>query len=222
MTMPGFQVITPLKEITYQGLQISGTLQGAEIGAAIETAFKAGTVTYGAPEMTTLPNGEAGWRIKITMGQMDYFVYQGDWIVMDSEDRLSVWHGTSPWPSNNPQIAAKFTTNVPVVWAATTVAPIAVALPGMMATIKFPCPCSANSPFTYTVSGSDMTASSTADVEVSGDPVVADGYVTLTVTGLIEEHEYSFAVTVHTDYEGVTATSALTAPISALTAPPAS
>lgn len=216
MTLPGFQPITPIVDVTYQGLLISGTEQGIEIGQAIEVAFVDGNVTYGAPEMTTLPNGEPGWRIKVTIANVDHFAYQGDWIVLDSQNNLSIWHGTSAWAGVNPEFAGKFTTNTPIIWAATTTAPVVTAEAGGEAKITFPQPVSANSPFTYTVTQTDTTTGTTGAATLSGQPIVSGGEVTLTVTGLTAGDEVAFEVTVDTPYEGVTVTSLPTAPITAV------
>jgi hypothetical protein len=212
MTFPSFQPVSPLVDLTYQSILIDSTQQAVEIAEAIESATIAGKIKSGLSHMTKYPDGSMGWIVQITVGAKLFTAYQFDWLVLDSEGALSTWHGGSLWPGINPEYADQFPVP-PVVWAATTTAPAAAAAPGWTATLAFPQPTSWNFPFTYTVA--QTISGVTSDATVTGQTVDADGNVTLTVADLTEGEQPTFVVTVHTPYEGVSATSVATAPITA-------
>lgn len=213
MNFSAFQQIQPMVELTYEAMLIESTQQAVEIAEAVQAATIAGKITTGKFHMTSYPDGSLGWVVQITVAGKLYTAYQYDWIVQDSEGALSLWHGGSQWPGINPEFADKFPVP-PVEWAATTTPPAATAGPGGTATLTFPQPTSSNAPFTYTVT--QTLNGSTAPAALAGAPIVgADGTVTLTVTGLTDTDEYTFTVTAHTPYAGVTAASAPTALITA-------
>lgn len=213
MTLSGFQPIAPLVDVTYEGLLIQGTEQSVEIAQAIEQAYVAGAIDSGVTKMENYPSGAPGWTVQLTIDGVLCVGYQYDWLVQGSDNSLRIFAGTSQWPGINAQIAGKFTTNTPLIWAAT--APAATATVGGAASIVFPEPTSANAPFTYTVTQTDATTGDTSAATLSGEPVVSGGNVTLTVTGLTEGDQVTFQVVVATQYDGVTATSLATALITA-------
>ncbi|MHA2414021.1 hypothetical protein [Mycobacterium avium] len=96
------------------------------------------------------------------------------------------------------------------------IAPTVSAQPGLSAEIVFPQPNTATGPFNYEVTQTDLTADATGAAELSGDPIVDGDTVTLTVTGLVDGHEFAFTYTV-TGADGITATSAASTPITATT-----
>lgn len=202
--------------VTYQSLLIQSTQQAVAIGEAIEQAVIDGKVApNGGLKMGTYPDGTLGWILQITVGDVLYTAYQYDWLVMDSDNNLSLWHGGSAWAGINPEYTSKFSVD-PIAWDATTTPPVATAAANGTATITFPQPTSANAPFTYSVAFTDTTSSTTGAATFT-EAVDADGNVVLTVTGLTVGHVYHFAVTVTTPYDGVTATAAATTPITATT-----
>jgi hypothetical protein len=221
---PVFQPGTLLVEPTYDVLHIETTQQAVEIAEAIQAAKIAGKIDSGSSNMTDLPDGTLGWIVQITVHGELYTAYQGDWLVKDAESGLSTWHGNSPadWKGINPEFADKYSTNTPIIWAATATPPLAIAGEGGTAKLWFPQPVSANRPFTYpAVSQHDMTEDTAGPAALEGDPVIdAAGNVTLTVTGLVDGHEYSWAVDVDTQYEGVSATSLSTLPVAFATPEP--
>jgi hypothetical protein len=214
--MTTFQPITPLVEPTYQALLIKSTQQAVEIAEAIQSAMIAGKITSGLSHMTDYPDGSKGWIVQITVLGELFTAYQYDWLIQDSENNLSLWHGGSQWKGTNPEFADKWP--VPeLVWAATTEAPTAVAGAEATATITFAPPTSENAPFTYTVAQTDTTTDTTSEAALAGPPVLGeDGNVTLTVTGLTDGNQYTFTPSAATPYEGVTATALPTAAITAV------
>jgi hypothetical protein len=207
MTAPGFQALSQLSK-TYQGLLIQTTQQAVEIAEAIQTAKILGTIDDGRSWMTNYPDGTPGWIVQLTIDGVLYTGYQFDWLVLDSENRLKLWHGASQWPGINPEFADVF--QVPEIeWAATTQAPTAAARVGS-ATISFPQPTSSNAPFTYTVSQNDITANLTTEAVITSSSAGS-----VTVGDLSTGHEYTFEVIVNTAYAGVTATSLVTSAITA-------
>lgn len=215
MTLPGFQPITPLEAPTYTGLLIQGTEQAVEISQAIEAAYEAGSITGGLTQMTNLPDNQPGWLVKLTANGNTYFGYQNDWLVLDSNNNLAIWHGTSPYATTNPQFASQYTTNTAMIWAATTTAPVATAQAGLTASIVFPQPISGNGPFNYVVTQTDTNTNTTGPAQLTGSPVVTNGSVALAVEGLVLGHGFMFTVVANTDYEGLFATALVTAPITA-------
>jgi hypothetical protein len=105
-----------------------------------------------------------------------------------------------------------FTDNTPVVWAATTAAPVATAEAGLTATLVFPQPTSADGPWTYALNGPGTGTFSAPD---------ANGNVTANITGLTEGASSSWTITVNTTYTGVTATSVATVAVTAFNTAPA-
>lgn len=134
----------------------------------------------------------------------------GGWVAVDGSALVGM---------TNDAYAAQFTQNIPIEWAATSAAPAAAAAAGLSATLVFPQPVSANRPFTYAVAQTDVTASASGAATFDAPEVAPDGSVTVKVNGLTEGHQYTFTVTVNTQYQGVTATSAATAAITAASAP---
>ncbi|UXA06594.1 hypothetical protein KXD96_28070 (plasmid) [Mycobacterium sp. SMC-2] len=96
-------------------------------------------------------------------------------------------------------------------------APTVAAKSGLAASIIFPQPNTASVPYSYTVTQTDITADASAAAALSGDPVITDGTVALTVVDLIEGHAYTFVVTVTSQSDGATTTSAASTPITATT-----
>lgn len=96
------------------------------------------------------------------------------------------------------------------------VAPTVSARPGVSAAVSFPVPNTSTGPFQYGVTQTDVTTNTTGAAELSGAPVVDGDTVTLTVTGLVDGHEFAFTYTV-TGADGITATSAASTPITATT-----
>lgn len=144
------------------------------------------TMTVAKPNLPTQPGG------------------QNDWIVFD---------GTTATVMPNSSVVAQYTANIPVVWAATTTAPTVTrqGTSGTSVALTFPPPTSANSPWTYTVT--QTTGGVSTPATLLSAPVTANGTVTATVTGLTAG-SWTFTVTVATQYSGVTATSAVTSPVS--------
>lgn len=119
----------------------------------------------------------------------------GDWIAIDGATIAGV---------NPDDYAAEFSANVPIKWEATATAPVAVAEPGRTATVTCPQPSSANRPFTYTATVMDHTAGRNIVPSISiTDP---GGIVTVKLSNLPNEHEFSTTITVTTQY-GTTAKS---------------
>lgn len=154
-------------------------------------------------------SGAPSWMATISKpGYPDQVAFNGYWLVVVNTT-VTVY---------TPQAFINtFTSNIPLVWAATDTAPIAEALPELEAAITFPAPTSANGPFVYTVTVTDETTQTTAEATLSGDPIVSDDQITLTATGLTQDDTYSFTVTVTTQYDGVTATSLSTNTVTATT-----
>lgn len=222
MTSPvtGFATGTLIQPLTDWWLQISGTAQGVEISQALEYAVEQGAISAGVAGMYRVPGQNPVWRIQKTdLNGVDTFATQGDYIVITATSDgaitdLKLYNGPDG-PYSNPVFANLYTVNTPIVWAATTTAPVATATPGNQATIVFPQPTSANRPFTYTVK--DGAAN---PITLSGSPVVdSSGNVTLTATGLTTGDSYTFTVTVDTQYSGVSATSIASNSITAAALP---
>lgn len=134
-------------------------------------------------------------------------VPENGWVVSD---------GISVQIYTNIQFTQLFTSNVPLVWAPTTTAPIATPQTGTKATISFPQPTSPNGNWTYSVSQTDTTSSVTGAAS-AGVPVIdQNGNVAITVSNLTVGHVYTFAVTVNTQYAGVNATALASNAITAI------
>jgi hypothetical protein len=152
------------------------------------------------------------WQIVLT--RPGYEVQDGgddDWIVWDTQFAVIL---------STAELAAEgWSGDMPLVWDAGTVAPVATALPGAQASLVFEQPTSANGPFTYTVTQTDTTAASgpTAADIVSGPTVDDEGNVTLIVGGLVVDDVFVFVVDVTTPYEDASGVSATTTPIMAVT-----
>lgn len=190
MTSPsGFGTANLLTEPAYSAMLISGTEQSVAIASVLGTAvtygYSATIQVYGDPQTQS-----AVWRFTITdSAGNNQYAYQGDWMVLDGS--ILTFYTAA-------EFAAKFTTNTPVIWTATTVAPTAVAVTGLEATLSFQQPTSADSPFTYSATGDGSVGDFITD---------SNGNVTTTISGLTEGSQYSWTVTVTTQYDGVTATS---------------
>lgn len=209
MTSPGFQALTPIPR-SYQGLLIQATDQAVEISQAIEAAKIAGTITDGKTDMTNYPSGMPGWVVQLTIDGALFTGYQFDWLVIDDANNLSLWHGSSAWPGTNPEFEDAFV--VPALdWPATITAPVVTPHGDGTATIVFDEPASPYGPFAYTVTQTAGQLSTAAAISY----VVADGVVTVTVTGLTVGTVYSFLVAASTAYATVSADSLLTEPIAA-------
>lgn len=153
--------------------------------------------------------GRPTWMATISKeGYADQVAYNNYWLVIES-GVLTVY------PPQD--FVNTFTTDIPMLWTATSTPPTASALPGGEARIVFPCPSSANGPFDYAVQVTDENTQASSAATLVGDPAVdADGHVTLTVSGLTVDDVCSFAVTVTTPYQGVGATSLPSNPITAI------
>lgn len=176
--LTGFTATAPLNPLPGpQALQVPATMEDAAAVAAQVLGALAALVASGLtphvqidivpkvdPDGTSYPIcNVSAWRsdgvTKTTAGP-------GWWIAID---------GSKPEAMSNDDYAAAYTQAVPVVWAATTVAPVLALSDAGAASLVFPQPTSANRPFTYTVKDS-----AGATVAVSGAPTVAaDGTVTL-------------------------------------------
>jgi hypothetical protein len=221
MTNPpiaGFEPATLLQPPSYWWIQISGTAQGVEISSALEAAVAAGVIGNGT-SVVNMKNGVLGWQISVTeLNSINEFCGQGDYIVLITNSAgtitgIQLYNGPSG-VFNDPLFSGFLTVNVPLVWAATTTAPVATPQSGGTATIVFQQPTSPNAPWNYTVS--QTTGGTTSAATVVGEPVIDDaGNVTLTISGLVAGSEYTFVVTVNTQYSGVSATALPTSQITA-------
>jgi hypothetical protein len=159
------------------------------------------------------------WRLTIqdSVRAEPQYAYTGEYIlVTDATYTGGVWNVSSATDvvvygvsTGQPSVAdfiAAFTNNMALEWAGT---PVATAKTSSgQATLVFQQPTSANGPFTYTATVNDQTANTTGSATISGAPVVADGQVTLTITGLTAGHLVALTASVNTQYSGVNATSA--------------
>jgi hypothetical protein len=214
--VPGFEPATLLQPPSYWWIQISGTAQGIEISQALEAAVAVGIIANGT-SVVNMKNGVLGWQISvIELDNIQEFCGQGDYIVLVTNSSgtitgIQLYNGPAGI-FNDPLFSGFLTANVPLVWAATTTPPVAAPQPGGTATIVFQQPTSPNAPWNYTVSQTTGGTTSVATFELSVDD---SGNVTLTVSGLVAGSEYTFVVTVNTQYSGVSATALPTNQITA-------
>lgn len=149
----------------------------------------------------------SNWSIVLTRaGTKDSFTAgNGSWIVFDGihVDLLT-----------NDQLISTYTDNVPLVWPATTTAPVLVPIAGQQATLTCPAPTSVNGPWTYSVSLTDSTAQSTS--EFTSPPTVANGVLTWTISDLVVGDEYTAQITCNTQYGGAGVNSLPTASVTAV------
>jgi hypothetical protein len=163
-----------------------------------ELLAESGVVSDSAPVMQS---GQPVYQIAISQpGYIDQIANLNDWIVLGGDVAAVVWP--------NVKFLATFTANIALVWAPTTVAPVAVAGPGLTATLTFPQPASPNGPWSYSATGPGTVGEFTTD---------STGNISAPVTGLTADAECSWTVTVDTQYDGVTATSAASNTITATT-----
>jgi hypothetical protein len=194
------------------GLQIS-----LDNGQAIESLNDALT-TAPAPANQWTTDTETG--VQYTGGMQVTFSYPGipdqvglidDWILVTD---ASYDAGTNVWTlagsstitvygvnagliGTVTDFVNTFTGDTPIVWSATSEAPIASAAGGGTATLLFDPPVSPDGPFSYTVEFDDTTTSTTGAATLSGAPVIlGNGQVRLTVTGLTVGDDVEFTVTV--------------------------
>lgn len=113
----------------------------------------------------------------------------GGWVAID---------GSTVVGMSNDEYASLWTRNMPVEWAATTVPPVAQVNEDGTVAITFAQPTSANRPFMYIMDGPGTPGLFATD---------ASGNVAVTVSGL-GDGDFSWTVTVSTQYSGVVATSA--------------
>jgi hypothetical protein len=217
--VPGFEPATLLQPPSYWWIQISGTAQGIEISQALEAAVAVGIIANGT-SVVNMKNDVLGWQISvIELDNIQEFCGQGDYIVLITNSSgtitgIQLYNGPAGI-FNDPLFSGMFTANVPLVWAATTTAPVAAPQPGGAATIVFQQPTSPNAPWNYTVT--QTVGGTTSAATVVGEPVIDDnGVVTLTISGLTAGSQYTFVVTVNTQYPGVSVTALPTNQITAV------
>lgn len=167
-----------------------------------------------------------GWRLTIQQdGQPDMWAYPDDWIVVtDAAFASSAWtvsklstvsvYGVSTGLAGNAaDFVATFTANTPLDWVAETTAPTVTAEAGAKATLTFPQPDSPCGPFTYAVTVTDETATTTEPATVSSTTLSEEGVIMMELANLPVGHTVAFSVAVSTQYAGTSATSAATTPI---------
>lgn len=141
------------------------------------------------------------WTVTLTRSGFPTLVaVEDDWILFD---------GTNVSICTPTQILA-YTAEIPVVWASTTTAPNATAQSGLQALITSPLPTSPNGPWTWSCQLTNVTTGAITTETVSS-PVITNGQLMFTATGLIDTDEYTAAITCTTQYDGVLATSLPTA-----------
>lgn len=173
---------------------------------------------YTTESATDLAQYEGGWRIKIMRGDdPELIAYTGDWIVVTDalHDDVNGWqlhktsrvhiYGTSVGMAGTAvDFVNAFSTNVnntSLIWDALTNPPVATAISGPAATLRFKQPFSANGPFQYRLSSGPGTAGTFSDPD-------ADGYVETTITGLTDQEVCAWTVDAKaTQYTGIVATS---------------
>lgn len=182
------------------------------------------TAGYSTTSSTSAQHADL-WRIIIQSinnpeGQV---AYPGEWILVtdaaydagadlgsrwtvQNTAQVSVYGVSSGLPGTALDFVNTFTANTPVVWAATTTAPVAASQSGLTATLVFDQPTSADGPWTYAATQTDTGDSSTSAAVLDGDPVISNGQVTVKIKSLTEGHGYTFTPSVTTQYSGVTAT----------------
>lgn len=129
-----------------------------------------------------------------------------EWSVSHKTDVIV--YGVSSGQLNVADFVGAFTVNMALAWMAMSsgAAPVAIEIGSSSATLSFFEPTSANGSFTYTLTGPGTAG------EFTTDPT---GKVSTTITGLTPGAQCSWTVTVSTQYEGVTATSAVSNTITA-------
>lgn len=197
-------LVEPIAQPQIQAWQIDPAA-AADVMMALSTAASLGytgtTTTFVQPNSTDIV-----WSLKLSKpGAADQTAYAGDWLVCDGHQvQVYKWY----------EFVGKYTTaEAPLSWD-DSLAPAVEALPSDQVALTFALPFSPNGPFTFTVAATDTTADSTAPLEQVGDPVTVDGRVTVTGGGLVTGHDYTFTVTVHTNYDAA-ATSAPSDPVTA-------
>lgn len=170
--------------------------------AAINTLLAAG---YKVQINPAISNGVPAWSVTLMIaGSQPLVANNGDWIV---------YNGAQLSTCTNAQFVETYTAHVDLVWAATTVAPVAAASAGLQATFSAPIPTSANGPWTFTCALTNTAGDITT--ETISDPVIVNGQVVFTTTNLIDGDAYTAEITCDTQYDGVTATSVPSGPVTA-------
>jgi hypothetical protein len=194
--------VTQISPPTIAAWQVT-TATAQDAVTAINTA-----VTNGMRAQVNIvnDNGVPTWTVTLMQsGYPNITANQGDWIVSDGAQLVAV---------SNTDFLATYTANTALVWAATSVAPVATAQSGLQATISCPTPMSANGPWTFSCTITNSTSGSIT-TETVGDAVVANDQVSFTASDLIEGDTYTFQIVCDTQYDGVTATSLASASITA-------
>lgn len=182
----------------------AGRISPIDSSDTVEGLGKAAILGYTGTTTTAVqPNTDPPvvvWTLKLSKpGARDQVAYAGDWFVCD---------GHQVQVLKTPDLVAKFTADVDLVWD--DAAPVAVALPADQVVVTFPQPTSPCGPFTYTATTQD------------GEPLnvvsqtVENGVVTLKGDGLITGHDYTFTVAVTTQYGETPVTSAASDAITAI------
>lgn len=178
-------------------------------------------------ESLTGPQYAGGWRIKFHRGDdPDQFAYQGDWILvsdatftapedastenpvgwhMSESSRVFVYGVSTGLLGDAPEFVRTFTAECATRWDATSTPPVIEDVSGVNLKLVFLEPTSANGPFTYAVTRTDVTENVVEVVshdDLSGSR--PSGTVCLGVSA-VEGHECTFHVTVESPYESVEA-----------------
>lgn len=197
MTSP---VVTPIESTPAMAWLVSPqtvpTLMTG-LGYAVASGY---TVTINAVQADPINNPTAIlWELILKKaGYPDLPMAAYDWLVFDGTNFFRVYNG--------PTFASIYTMDVPLAWAATTVAPVATALMYLQASIVFPAPTSPNAPFTYTVNQTVGGVTTSAELAATS---VENGIVTLTVSNLTQFDEYTFTVVIGTRYTDTNGTQSL-------------
>jgi len=144
--------------------------------------------------------GSGVWVVSLTPpeGGKTTTLNEGDWITIDSTGSVATF--------NPPEFVRTHTADMPLVWQGTASPPSASSTSATAATILFPLPTSANSPWTY--SATQSTDGKTYTEAATLEPNIQDSWVHLGVTGLdFTKNTYTFKAKVSTQYQGVHAES---------------
>lgn len=143
----------------------------------------------------TIQGGTQVWHITLTHSiYPSITLYEYAWITFDGINARMY--------ANNDDFIATYTANVPLAWSGVSTAPVAMPQSGGQAIITFPQPTSPNGPWTYSVSATNVTKSDTALATAVGQSKVLNGQVSLTVGGLALGADYTFTVSLTTQYGG--------------------
>lgn len=180
--------ITPASFTAWQITQANALDVEEALATVAQLGWKGTTTDYIQPNS----GGTLVWTVGLSRsGYATLTGYNGNWIVSD---------GTNVTILTNPVFISTYTVNVALAWAPTTIAPTATLNPDSTVTLSFPQPTSPNGPWTYSASGGGTVGEFSTDV---------NGNVTAQ-TSVLSAGDYTWTVTVATQYEGVTATSAAT------------